>query len=195
MKNIGLSGGIGSGKTTVSKILLENGIPVYDSDTRAKYIINNSSEVKKSIIDNFGKVSFINNILNKKYISKLIFNDKIALKKINSIVHPYVYNDFLEWKKSVFFKYVIYESALIFESGSYKKNDYNILVISNEDERIKRVIRRDELNKNDVVVRINNQWQDEKKIPLADYIINNDSILKINQRVLDLVDTLNKLFK
>jgi|TARA_B100000787_G_C16185257_1_gene294284 dephospho-CoA kinase len=195
MKNIGLSGGIGSGKTTVSKILLENGIPVYDSDTRAKYIINNSSEVKKSIIDNFGKVSFINNILNKKYISKLIFNDKIALKKINSIVHPYVYNDFLEWKKSVFFKYVIYESALIFESGSYKKNDYNILVISDEDERIKRVIRRDELNKNDVVVRINNQWQDEKKIPLADYIINNDSILKINQRVLDLVDTLNKLFK
>jgi len=195
MKNIGLSGGIGSGKTTVSKILLENGIPVYDSDTRAKYIINNSSEVKKSIIDNFGKVSFINNILNKKYISKLIFNDKIALKKINSIVHPYVYNDFLEWKKSVFFKYVIYESALIFESGSYKKNDYNILVISDEDERIKRVIRRDELNKNDVVVRINNQWQDEKKIPLADYIINNDSILKINKRVLDLVDTLNKLFK
>lgn len=195
MKNIGLSGGIGSGKTTVSKILLENGIPVYDSDTRAKYIINNSSEVKKSIIDNFGNVSFTNNILNKKYISKLIFNDKIALKKINSIVHPYVYNDFLEWKKSVFFKYVIYESALIFESGSYKKNDYNILVISDEDERIKRVIRRDELNKNDVVVRINNQWQDEKKIPLADYIINNDSILKINQRVLDLVDTLNKLFK
>ncbi|KRO86688.1 MAG: dephospho-CoA kinase [Bacteroidetes bacterium] len=195
MKNIGLSGGIGSGKTTVSKILSENGIPVYDSDTRAKYIMNNSSELKKSIIDNFGKVSFKNNILNKKYISKLIFNDKKALNKINMIVHPYVFNDFVEWKKSVFFKYVIYESALIFESGSYKKNDFNILIISDEDERVKRVIKRDELNKTDVMVRINNQWQDEKKIPLADYIINNDSILKINQRVLELIDTLNILFK
>tara|TARA_B110000503_G_scaffold54194_1_gene87064 strand:+ start:40964 stop:41551 length:588 start_codon:yes stop_codon:yes gene_type:complete len=195
MKNIGLSGGIGSGKTTVSKILSENGIPVYDSDTRAKYIMNNSSELKKSIIDNFGKVSFKNNILNKKYISKLIFNDKKALNKINMIVHPYVFNDFVEWKKSVFFKYVIYESALIFESGSYKKNDFNILIISDEDERVKRVIKREELNKTDVMVRINNQWQDEKKIPLADYIINNDSILKINQRVLELIDTLNILFK
>ena len=195
MKNIGLSGGIGSGKTTVSKILSENGIPVYDSDTRAKYIMNNSSELKKSIIDNFGKVSFKNNILNKKYISKLIFNDKKALNKINMIVHPYVFNDFVEWKKSVFFKYVIYESALIFESGSYKKNDFNILIISDEDERVKRVIKRDELNKTDVMVRINNQWQDEKKIPLADYIINNDSILKINKRVLELIDTLNILFK
>ena len=111
------------------------------------------------------------------------------------IVHPYVFNDFVEWKKSVFFKYVIYESALIFESGSYKKNDFNILIISDEDERVKRVIKRDELNKTDVMVRINNQWQDEKKIPLADYIINNDSILKINQRVLELIDTLNILFK
>ncbi len=92
-------------------------------------------------------------------------------------------------------KYVVYESAIIFESGSYKNNDYNILVTSNVNERIKRVINRDKLNKKDVIMRMNNQWEDDKKILLADYIIKNDSILKINQRVIDLINTLDKLFK
>jgi dephospho-CoA kinase len=94
-----------------------------------------------------------------------------------------------------FYKYVVYESAIIFESGSYKNNDYNILVTSNVNERIKRVVNRDKVNKKDVIIRINNQWEDDKKILLADYIIKNDSISKINQRVLDLIDTLDKLFK
>ncbi|MGY8945455.1 MAG: dephospho-CoA kinase [Flavobacteriales bacterium] len=194
MKNVGLSGGIGSGKTTVSKILKNNGIPVYDSDTRAKFIMNNSYEIKKRIIDNFGKESYQDNVLNKKHISKLVFNDKVALKKINMIVHPFILKDFIDWKKSVFYKYVVYESALIFESGFYKNNDYNILVISDKNERIERVVKRDNVNKKDVVIRINNQWEDEKKIPLADYIINNNSISKINQRVLNLIDTLDNLF-
>lgn len=194
MKNVGLSGGIGSGKTTVSKILKNNGIPVYDSDTRAKFIMNNSYEIKKRIIDNFGKESYQDNVLNKKHISKLVFNDKVALKKINMIVHPLIFKDFIDWKKSVFYKYVVYESALIFESGFYKNNDYNILVISDKNERIERVVKRDNVNKQDVVIRINNQWEDEKKIPLADYIINNNSISKINQRVLNLIDTLDNLF-
>jgi dephospho-CoA kinase len=94
-----------------------------------------------------------------------------------------------------FYKYVVYESAIIFESGSYKNNDYNILVTSNVNERIKRVVNRDKVNKKDVIIRINNQWEDDKKILLADYIIENDTISKINQRVLDLIDTLDKLFK
>ena len=94
-----------------------------------------------------------------------------------------------------FYKYVVYESAIIFESGSYKNNDFNILVTSNVNERIKRVVNRDKVNKKDVIIRINNQWEDDKKILLADYIIKNDSISKINQRVLDLIDTLDKLFK
>ena len=195
MKNIGLTGGIGSGKTTVSKILIKNGIPVYDSDSRAKFLMNNSSDLKSSIIENFGLESYKNNNLNKKYISRVVFNNKLALKKINKIVHPFVYKDFLEWKKKFFFKYVVFESALIFESGSYKKNDYNILVTSDLNERIKRVVKRDKVDKENVLIRINNQWKDEKKIPLADYIINNDFISKINNSVLDLIDTLDKLFK
>ena len=92
-------------------------------------------------------------------------------------------------------KYVVYESAIIFESGSYKNNDYNILVTSNVNERIKRVVNRDKVSEKDVMIRINNQWEDEKKILLADYIIKNDSITKINQSVLDLIYTLNKFFK
>jgi dephospho-CoA kinase len=94
-----------------------------------------------------------------------------------------------------FYKYVIYESAIVFESGSYKNNDYNILVTSNVNERIKRVVNRDKVSEKDVMIRINNQWEDEKKILLADYIIKNDSITKINQSVLDLIYTLNKFFK
>lgn len=195
MKNIGLTGGIGSGKTTVSTILINNGIPVYDSDSRAKFIMNNSFEIKKKIINYFGKESYKDDFLNKKHISQLVFNDKIALNEINSIVHPFVEKDFIKWRKMNFYKYVIYESAIVFESGSYKNNDYNILVTSNVNERIKRVVNRDKVNEKDVMIRINNQWEDEKKILLADYIIKNDSITKINQSVLDLIYTLNKFFK
>ena len=195
MKNIGLTGGIGSGKTTVSTILINNGIPVYDSDSRAKFIMNNSFEIKKKIINYFGKESYKDDFLNKKHISQLVFNDKIALNEINSIVHPFVEKDFIKWRKMNFYKYVIYESAIVFESGSYKNNDYNILVTSNVNERIKRVVNRDKVSEKDVMIRINNQWEDEKKILLADYIIKNDSITKINQSVLDLIHTLNKFFK
>ena len=195
MKNIGLTGGIGSGKTTVSTILINNGIPVYDSDSRAKFIMNNSFEIKKKIINYFGKESYKDDFLNKKHISQLVFNDKIALNEINSIVHPFVEKDFIKWRKMNSYKYVVYESAIIFESGSYKNNDYNILVTSNVNERIKRVVSRDKVNKKDVIIRMNNQWEDDKKILLADYIIKNDSILKINQRVIDLINTLDKLFK
>jgi dephospho-CoA kinase len=195
MKNIGLTGGIGSGKTTVSTLLINNGIPVYDSDSRAKFIMNNSFEIKKKIINYFGKESYKDDFLNKKHISQLVFNDKIALNEINSIVHPFVEKDFIKWRKMNFYKYVIYESAIVFESGSYKNNDYNILVTSNVNERIKRVVNRDKVSEKDVMIRINNQWEDEKKILLADYIIKNDSITKINQSVLDLIYTLNKFFK
>ena len=195
MKNIGLTGGIGSGKTTVSTLLINNGIPVYDSDSRAKFIMNNSFEIKKKIINYFGKESYKDDFLNKKHISQLVFNDKIALNEINSIVHPFVEKDFIKWRKMNSCKYVVYESAIIFESGSYKNNDYNILVTSNVNERIKRVVNRDKVSEKDVMIRINNQWEDEKKILLADYIIKNDSITKINQSVLDLIYTLNKFFK
>lgn len=182
MKNIGLTGGIGSGKSTVSRILVNRGIPVYNSDYKAKLLMDSSIELKEMIINHFGKNSYLNNRLNKNYISNIIFNDHLELHKINSMVHPFVFNDFNKWKKNLISKYVIFESAIIFETGSYKKNDFNILVISDIKEKIKRVVKRDGVNEKDVRIRINNQWSDDKKIPLSDYIFNNNISLNDNKK-------------
>ena len=195
MKNIGLTGGIGSGKSTVSKMLISEGVPVYNSDARAKFLMNSSIELKKNIIQKFGKESYINNKLNREYLSNIVFNNGLEIIKINSLVHPFVYNDFNDWKKDVFSKYVIFESALIFETGSYKNNDFNILVVSDLEERIKRVRDRDNLSEKDIISRIRNQWSDDKKIPLCDYLIKNNSLAETNKTVLKMIEYLNKKFK
>jgi dephospho-CoA kinase len=195
MKHIGLTGGIGSGKTTVSKILVKNGIPVYDSDSNAKLIMNSSNQIKKLIINHFGKLSYTNNKLNNKYISKIIFNNPVEMNRINSLIHPFVHDNFNKWKNNFSSKYVIFESAIIFETGSYEKFDFNILVLSDIEKRIKRVINRDFSSEDDVLTRIKSQWIDDKKIPFADYVIkNNKSFKSLENNVLMMIDTLNKKF-
>ena len=194
MKIIGLTGGIGSGKSTISKEFKCNSIPVYDSDTRAKILMNSSKVLKAKLIEFFGSSAYSNGFLNKKYISNLIFNDSSALNKINSIVHPEVFDDFINWKSRLNNDFVIYESALIFESGSYKSNDYNILVISDINKRIERVIKRDNIEKNDVLLKINNQWPDQKKIPLADYVFENSSVNENRKLVSSLINHFNSIF-
>ena len=194
MKIIGLTGGIGSGKSTISKEFKCNSIPVYDSDTRAKILMNSSKVLKAKLIEFFGSSAYSNGFLNKKYISNLIFNDSSALNKINSIVHPAVFDDFINWKSRLNNDFVIYESALIFESGSYKSNDYNILVISDINKRIERVIKRDNIEKNDVLLKINNQWPDQKKIPLADYVFENSSVNENRKLVSSLINHFNSIF-
>ena len=195
MKHIGLSGGIGSGKTTVSKILVKNGIPVYDSDSNSKLLMNSSNEIKKLIINHFGKLSYTNNKLNNKYISKIIFNNPVEMNRINSLIHPFVHDNFNKWKNNFSSKYVIFESAIIFETGSYEKFDFNILVLSDIEKRIKRVIKRDFSSEDDVLTRIKSQWIDDKKIPFADYVIkNNKSFKSLENNVLMMIDALNKKF-
>jgi dephospho-CoA kinase len=195
MKHIGLTGGIGSGKTTVSKILVKNGIPVYDSDSNAKLLMNSSNEIKKLIINHFGKLSYTNNKLNNKYISKIIFNNPVEMNRINSLIHPFVHDNFNKWKNNFSSKYVIFESAIIFETGSYEKFDFNILVLSDIEKRIKRVIKRDFSSEDDVLTRIKSQWIDDKKIPFADYVIkNNKSFKSLENNVLMMIDALNKKF-
>ena len=194
MKIIGLTGGIGSGKSTISKEFKSNSIPVYDSDTRAKILMNSSKDLKVKLIEFFGSSTYTNGFINKKYISNLIFNDSSALNKINSIVHPEVFNDFMNWKSRLNNDFVIYESALIFESGSYKSNDYNILVISDINKRIERVIKRDNVKKDDVLLKINNQWPDQKKIPLADYVFENSSVNENRKLVSSLIYHFNSIF-
>ena len=194
MKIIGLTGGIGSGKSTISKEFKSNSIPVYDSDTRAKILMNSSKDLKVKLIEFFGSSTYTNGFINKKYISNLIFNDSSALNKINSIVHPEVFDDFMNWKSRLNNDFAIYESALIFESGSYKSNDYNILVISDINKRIERVIKRDNVKKDDVLLKINNQWPDQKKIPLADYVFENSSVNENRKLVSSLIYHFNSIF-
>jgi len=193
MKHIGLTGGIGSGKTTVSKILVKNGIPVYDSDSNAKLIMNSSNQIKKLIINHFGKLSYTNNKLNNKYISKIIFNNPVEMNKINSLIHPFIHDNFNKWKNNFSSKYVIFESAIIFETGSYEKFDFNIIVLSDLEKRIKRVKERDFLSEDDVLSRIKSQWIDDKKIRFADYVIKNNKSFKfLENNVLMMIDALNK---
>ncbi len=195
MKIIGLTGGIGSGKTILAKEFSKNYIQVYNSDERAKFLMNNSKDLKDSLIKCFGSNTYVDDSLNKTYLSSLIFNDRKSLELMNSIVHPQVEKDFMGWMKTKDEKYVIYESALIFETGSYKRNDFNILVTSDLSIRIKRIMNRDKIDKSLAMLKINNQWKDEKKIPLADYIFVNSTIDENIQTVKKLVTYFNSIYK
>ena len=155
MKIIGLTGGIGSGKTILAKEFSKNYIQVYNSDERAKFLMNNSKDLKDSLIKCFGSNTYVDDSLNKTYLSSLIFNDRKSLELMNSIVHPQVEKDFMGWMKTKDEKYVIYESALIFETGSYKRNDFNILVTSDLSLRIKRIMNRDKIDKSLAMLKIN----------------------------------------
>lgn len=195
MKIIGLTGGIGSGKTTISKVFIDNSIKVYNSDDRAKFLMINSKNIKNKLLDSFGSEIFSRGSLNKPYISKLIFNDSKSLNLINSIVHPEVLKDFINWKSNLNDKYIVYESALIFETGFYKRNDFNILVTSELDLRINRIVNRDKLDKEIVIKKIQSQWNDKKKIPLADYVFINSSKKANFLKVKNLVTYFNSIFK
>ena len=195
MKIIGLTGGIGSGKTILAKEFSKNYIQVYNSDERAKFLMNNSKDLKDSLIKCFGSNTYVDDSLNKTYLSSLIFNDRKSLELMNSIVHPQVEKDFMGWMKTKDEKYVIYESALIFETGSYKRNDFNILVTSDLSVRINRIMNRDKIDKSFAMLKINNQWKDEKKIPLADYIFVNSTIDENIQTVKKLVTYFNSIYK
>ena len=195
MKIIGLTGGIGSGKTILAKEFSKNYIQVYNSDERAKFLMNNSKDLKDSLIKCFGSNTYVDDSLNKTYLTSLIFNDRKSLDLMNSIVHPQVEKDFMGWMKTKDEKYVIYESALIFETGSYKRNDFNILVTSNISVRINRIMNRDKIDKSLAMLKINNQWKDEKKIPLADYIFVNSTIDENIQKVKKLVTFFNTIYK
>ncbi len=195
MKIIGLTGGIGSGKTILAKEFSKNYIQVYNSDERAKFLMSNSKDLKDSLIKYFGSNTYVDDSLNKTYLSSLIFNDRKSLDLMNSIVHPQVEKDFMGWMKNKNEKYVIYESALIFETGSYKRNDFNILVTSDLSVRIKRIMNRDKIDKSLAMLKIDNQWKDEKKIPLADYIFVNSTINKNIQTVKKLVTYFNSIYK
>jgi len=173
----GITGGIGSGKSTAAKFFEELGIPVYNSDTRAKTIQNENSEVKVKIIASFGEEAYNENGLNKPFMSKQVFQNNEKLKLLNSIVHPAVFQDFEDWKKAQKSDIVMKEAAILIESGSYKDCDVVISVVVDVETRIARTIERDSLSREEILARINNQISDEERIAKSDFIIDNNGDL------------------
>jgi len=175
-KLIGITGGIGAGKSTVSKICKHLGFKVYNSDDRAKEIVSEDSNIKKRIISLFGNNVYKNGVLDRKFLSDKIFNDKSSLQNINSIIHPAVKKDFKNWvinnsNEKILFK----ESALLFESGAYKELDKIILIVSDKNLRISRVLNRDKLRKKkEIESIIDKQINEVDAIKYADLVINNN---------------------
>ena len=188
MKKIGITGGIGSGKSTACRIFETLGIPVYDADTQAKKIMITDMAVKSQIRDLLGKDAYYRNgKLNKEFVSSKIFSNKYLLEGISQIVHPAVNNESLRWmevhKLDKMIPYVIKEAALLIESGSYKALDKLIVVTCPEDIRIQRVMERDKLTYEEVKRKVDVQMPETEKLRFADFIIVNDGIMSLIQQV------------
>lgn len=180
---IGLTGGIGSGKTTIANWFAEDGFPVYNSDERAKILMSENTELKMGLVKAFGEEVFENGVLNKKYLAKIIFNDNKALAKINQLVHPIVFIDFKNWAAAQKSKFVIKEAAILLESGSYKDCDAIVLVTSDTKNRLARVEERDNAKKEEILKRMEKQWTDEKKKEFAHFIIeNNEDLISLKEK-------------
>lgn len=182
---IGLTGGIGSGKTTVINFFKKfDDVAIYIADAEAKKLMNSSTIIKEKIIHTFGKKAYNKNILNKKYIAEIVFNDKEKLEVLNKIVHPEVKKDFLNfYKKNNNKRFVIYESALLFESKSSNFCNKIICVTAPITERIKRVMRRDSITKQDVLKRISNQLKQSIIELQSNYCITNTNLDVTKERV------------
>lgn len=176
MLKIGITGGIGSGKTTVCKVFELLGVPVFYADDVAKSIMYTDPILKRGVLDAFGENSYTQSgDLNRSYISSIVFNDKHELEKLNSLVHPAVFRAFDTWVLSQSeASYVIKEAALLYESDAYKMCDQSILVISPIETRISRVKARDGISAEDIQLRMNRQFSDEEKMRFADHILMND---------------------
>lgn len=174
MLDIGLTGGIGSGKTTVARIFEEFGVPCYYADTRAKEIMNEDEELRSALISEFGPDVYADGVLNRGFLAQIIFEDSSARDEVNALVHPAVGRDYEEWKAAQKAPYVLKEAAILFETGGYKMSDAVILVTAPEEVRIDRVMKRDSTSREKVKARMDAQWSDAKKEQLADFIIFND---------------------
>jgi dephospho-CoA kinase len=192
MKKIGITGGIGSGKTLVCEFFRELGVSVYYSDSRAKELVNGGGVLRERIIALLGAESFNGNIMNSGFVADKVFGDKMLLASLNAIIHPAVAEDFSAWAMSqTDSPYVLLESAILFESGFDRFVDEVITVSAPVEVRIERVVLRDGLSRAAVEERIANQLTDQERDARADYIIHND---KDAENVAIRVSQLNKLF-
>ena len=184
MKIVGLTGGIGSGKSSVLNQFKNLGINTYSADNAAKKLINSDKDLIKSIKNLFGDNIYENNILDSVKLSKIVFKDPYKLKSLNSIIHPAVAKDFESFIKTINGDYIVKEVAIIFETNTEHNYNKIILVRAPLEERIKRVILRDNLSREDVMKRVNNQIDDSTIIDNCDYIIENINLKDLKEKVL-----------
>ncbi|MBE8722575.1 dephospho-CoA kinase [Sphingobacterium pedocola] len=185
MLKIGITGGIGTGKSFVSKIFKSMGIAFYDADKEAKDIMVKSDIIRKGLINEFGSETYgEDGALNRKWLADKVFKDPEKLELLNGIVHPVVIQDALDWTEKQRGAYSLKEAALLYESGSYKSLDYTILVAASLDLRLKRVMKRDHVSKEEVLDRMSRQMPEEEKKGYADFIIVNDEVTPLLPQVL-----------
>jgi dephospho-CoA kinase len=191
---VGITGGIGSGKTTVVNLFKKQGnIAIYNADIEAKKLMVESETIKNKLLEIFGDKSYINGELNRAYISKIVFSDKSKLAILNSIVHPEVFKHFDNFiKKNTQKEYILYENAILFENGSDKMCDIIITVTANRDIKIDRVMRRDSCSREDVLSRMNHQWSDSKKVLQSNYVIVNDTLNITETQIVTIHNNLTK---
>ena len=188
MTTVGLTGGIGSGKSLIAGIFESMGIPCYNSDLRARSLMHTSDVVRLELIELFGPDIYVDAKLNRQAIAAAVFSDSDLLARLNAIVHPAVAQDFETWIEELpgISPYAIKESALIFEAGIDAALDKTILVTAPVAVRIERVVARDNVTAEAVKARMEKQWTDTRKIPLADYVINNDGQTPLIRQVLEI---------
>ncbi len=193
MLKVGLTGGIGSGKSTVARIFEVLGIPVFYADDETKKLMNEDDVLKKKIMEGFGEKSYVNGELNRAFISSIVFNNQQKLALLNSITHPAIIRHTEDWMKKQTSAYAIKEAALIFESGSDKHLDKVICVYAPEELRIARVMKRDGISREEVLKRISRQMNEDEKMKRCDFVLMNDEQQLLLPQVMKLHDQLLQL--
>lgn len=184
---VGITGGIGTGKSFVSKIFQTMGIPYYDADLEAKLIMVRDGNVRAALIDAFGRETyFADGTLNRAHLAAMVFQDYAQLGILNGIVHPAVIQAGVDWSNTQSGPYSLKEAALLYESGSYKQLDCTILVTAPTELRVQRVMKRDNISRDDVINRMQKQMPEEEKLAFADFIIHNDEVRPLLPQVISI---------
>jgi dephospho-CoA kinase len=187
MIKVGITGGIGSGKSTVCKVFRTMGIPVFEADQVARQLQNNDPGVRQEIINLFGTNVYLpDQTIDRKYLASIVFKNPLLLEQLTDIVHPAVKKAFYDWYEKQDSPYIIHEAAILFESGFYKMMDKTITVVTDEAQRIQRVMKRNNITLEAVKERIRNQWSDEDRMKLADYVIRNNDDELIVPQIIDI---------
>jgi dephospho-CoA kinase len=193
MITVGITGGIGSGKSTVSKLLTALGVPVYEADKESKRLIDSALHIREQLVKLLGESIYTQNGVNRQLMAAIIFNDSELLKKVNGILHPAVAADFQDWTEKQQADLVALEAAILFESGFARLVDYTVMVYAPRELRIQRTVARDKVTEAEVIQRMNCQFPDETLKQKVNFVIVNDGLQPLIPQVESLVDQLRDI--